>query len=193
MDKTFLIILVVTLLIIVTIWVAGIYLYNSLIRKKNQVDNAFSSIDVTLQKRWDLIPNLVAVAQQYMKFEQETLTEIARLRNQLISEKVSNENRLKLESQLSGAIGNIIVAFEAYPELKSNEHFTRLQLSLNEIEEQISAARRFYNSAATEYNSALEMFPSNIFATSMNYKPRQLFQANAQERQNVNVGSLFNK
>ncbi|BDA75061.1 hypothetical protein RIVM261_087000 [Rivularia sp. IAM M-261] len=128
-----------------------------------------------------------------MKFEQQTLTEIARLRNQLMSEKLNNETRLKLESKLSGAIGNIIVAVEAYPQLKANEHFTRLQLSLNEVEEQISAARRFYNSAVTEYNSAIEMFPSNIFASSMKYKPKQHFQANAQERQNVNVGSLFNQ
>lgn len=191
--KTFAIIFFINSSIIIGIVIAGIILYNSLIYKKNQVDNAFSSIDVLLQKRWDLIPNLVAVAQQYMKFEQQTLTEIARLRTQLMSEKFNNETRLKLESKLSGAIGNIIVAFEVYPELKTNEHFTRLQLSLNEVEEQISAARRFYNSAVTEYNSALEMFPTNIFATSMNYKPRQLFQANAQERQNVNVGSLFNK
>ncbi|BAZ17729.1 putative lemA protein [Calothrix sp. NIES-4071] len=191
--KTFAIIFFINSSIIIGIVIAGIILYNSLIYKKNQVDNAFSSIDVLLQKRWDLIPNLVAVAQQYMKFEQQTLTEIARLRTQLMSEKFNNETRLKLESKLSGAIGNIIVAFEVYPELKTNEHFTRLQLSLNEVEEQISAARRFYNSAVTEYNNALEMFPTNILAASMSYKPKQLFQANAQERQNVNVGSLFNQ
>lgn len=191
--ETFAIIFLINSSIIIVISIAAIILYNSLIYKKNQVDNAFSSIDVSLQKRWDLIPNLVAVTQQYMKFEQQTLTEIARLRTQLISEKVNSETRLKLESKLSNAIGKIIIAVEAYPELKTNEHFTRLQLSLNEVEEQISAARRFYNSAVTEYNSALEMFPSNILASSMNYKPKQHFQANAQDKQNVNVGSLFNQ
>ncbi|NEU71087.1 LemA family protein [Hassallia byssoidea VB512170] len=170
-----------------------VIMYNSLISKKNQVDNAFASIDVLLQKRWDLIPNLVAVAQNYMRFEQKTLTKIAQLRTKAISERVSANTRVGLENEISKTLGNIIVAVEAYPELKSNEHFLQLQYSLNEIEEQISAARRFYNTAVKEYNNAVEMFPTNFIASWMNYQLKVQFKATAQERQNVNVRNLFNQ
>jgi LemA protein len=168
-------------------------LYNSLIYKKNQVDNAFSSIDVILQKRWDLIPNLVAVAQNYMQFEQQTLTQITKLRTKAISDKVSANTRVDLENQISKLLGNFMVSVEAYPELKSNEHFILLQQSLNEVEEQISAARRFYNSAVTEYNNAVEMFPTNFIASWMKYQLKLQFQTTSEERQNVNVKNLFNQ
>lgn len=185
------------ILIIISIWlvIAIIFtsLYNGLVRKKNQVENAFATVDVLLQKRWDLIPNLVAVVQNYMQFEQKTLTEIAKLRTQVISERVSESTRVKIEDQISRSLGNILVTVEAYPELKTNEHFLQLQSSLNEAEEQISAARRFYNTAVTEYNNALQMFPSNLLANWMNYQPRVQFQATAQERQNVNIKNLFNQ
>ncbi|MEH1897588.1 MAG: LemA family protein [Nostoc sp.] len=127
--------------------------YNSLIYKKNQVNNAFSSIDVILQKRSDLIPRLVTLAQMYMQFEQKTLTEISRLRSTVTSKNLSENSRVTLEDQISRMLIIIIVAVEAYPELKTNDHFIQLQYSLNEVEEQLSAARRFYNSAVTEYNN----------------------------------------
>jgi LemA protein len=167
-------------------------LYNILISRKNQVDNAFSTIDVLLQKRWDLIPNLVTVAQKYMQFEQQTLTDIAKLRTKLISERVNDDARIALENQISSGLGNIMVAVEAYPELKSNEHFIRLQQSLNEIEEQISAARRFYNTAVTEYNNAVEMFPTNFLASWMRYSLKYQFTATLTQKQNVDVRNLFN-
>jgi len=184
-------------LVIFTIWLTITFifanLYNSLITRKNQVDYAFSTIDVLLQKRWDLIPNLVAVAEKYMQFEQKTLTEIARLRTRVISERVSESTRVAIEDQISRSLDNIIVAVEAYPELKTNEHFIQLQYSLTEIEEQISAARRFYNSAVTEYNNLIEMFPTNFLASWMNYQSKVQFQASPQEKQNVNVRNLFNQ
>jgi LemA protein len=101
MGKTFVVIFITSLLVMISAILFIIFSYNSLIYKKNQVDNASSSIDVQLQKRWDLIPNLVAVAEQYMKFEKQTLTEIARLRTQLISERVNGNVRLELENQIS--------------------------------------------------------------------------------------------
>ncbi|MDX2098137.1 MAG: LemA family protein [Leptolyngbyaceae cyanobacterium bins.59] len=174
--------------ILFAIWMT---LYNSLIDKKNQVEKAFSSIDVLLKKRSDLIPNLVATVQKYMQFEQETLTEIARLRSKAIQAK-GNE-RVQLENQISHSLGNIMIAVEAYPELKANQNFADLQASLNETEEQISAARRFYNSAVTDLNNAIEMFPTNLLASSMNLRPKPFFEATEQERQNVDVGNLFNR
>lgn len=175
--------------IAITIWV----LYNGLVAKKNDVERSFSSIDVILKKRIDLIPNLVASVQNYMKFEQQTLTEVTRLRSQVMTGGTTRNQRLDLENQISRSLGNILALAESYPELKSNVQFVQLQTTIYEVEEQLSAARRFYNSAVTEYNNAIEMFPSNLIASSMSYQPRRLFEATEQERQNVDVNALFNR
>ncbi|MEH1944658.1 MAG: LemA family protein [Nostoc sp.] len=162
-------------------------LYNSLIQKKNQVHNAFSTVDVILQKRSDLIPRLVTLAQMYMQFEQKILIEISRLRSTVTSKNLSDNSRVSVENQISRMLSKIIVLLEAYPELKTNDHFIQLQYSLSEVEEQLSAARRFYNSAVTEYNNAVEMFPTNIIASLIKYKSKLQFQANTQARNNVNI------
>jgi LemA protein len=181
-----------TLLLILAVIGATIaILYNGLIAKKNQVDNAFASIDVLLKKRCDLIPNLVATVKNYMKFEQQTLAEVTRLRSRVMQ--ASGDTRVDLENQISRAIGNIMVAVEAYPELKANQNFMQLQGTLLEIEEQISAARRFYNTSVTDYNNAIEMFPTNLIASQMNYRLKKVFEATEQERRNVDVGGLFNQ
>ncbi|GAP97311.1 LemA family protein [Leptolyngbya sp. NIES-2104] len=173
----------------ITIWV----LYNGLIAKKNDVERSFSSIDVILKKRIDLIPNLVASVQTYMKFEQQTLTEVTRLRSQVMTGGTTRNERIDLENQISRSLGNILVLSENYPELKSDTHCMHLQAAIYEIEEQISAARRFYNSAVTEYNNAIEAFPSNLIARLVNYQPRRFFEATEQDRQNVDVNALFNR
>ncbi len=170
----------------------GIQIYNSLILKKNQVSKSFSSVDVLLKKRWDLIPNLVAVVKNHMEFEQQTLAEITRLRSRAMSGDITPEQRLNTENQITRTMGNIMALIENYPDLKSNNHVTQLLESLNETEEQISAARRFYNAAVTDYNNAIEMFPSNIVAGYMRYAAKELFVTPAEERANVNVGELFN-
>lgn len=182
----------ITLIAIAAIVLLMAGFYNSLVGKKNQVENAFGSIDVLLTKRCDLIPNLVATVQQYMQFEQHTLIEVTRMRSQIVSGRVAGEDRIELENQISRALGNIMVAVEAYPDLKANQNFIQLQGSLNEIEEQISAARRFYNTAVTDYNNAVEMFPTNLLAAQMNYRPKKVFEATEQERRPVDVKSLFN-
>ena len=171
----------------------GVLLYNSLISKKNQVDNAFASIDVQLKKRTDLIPNLVSIVQNYMQYEKSILVELTRLRSRAMSGQVSPDERVALENQISRSIGGLLVAVENYPELKANQNFMQLQGALNEVEEQISAARRFYNSAVTDYNNAVEMFPTNLIAGQMNYRLKRVFEINEQERQNVNIKNLFNQ
>ena len=180
------------LLIGCAILIFGIKIYNGLIYQKNQVSKSFSSVDVLLKKRWDLIPNLVSVVKKYMQFEQQTLAEITRLRSQVMSGNISDDRRLTLENQISRSMGNVLALIENYPELKSDGHVNQLIASLNEIEEQISAARRFYNTAVTDYNNALEMFPSNIVASFMRYQQKELFVTPAEERKNVNVGELLN-
>ena len=149
-------------------------------------------MDVLLKKRWDLIPNLVSVVKKHMEFEQQTLAEITRLRSQVMSGNVSDDRRLTLENQISRSMANVVALIENYPELKSDRHVTQLIGTLNETEEQISAARRFYNTAVTEYNNALEMFPSNIVASYMRYQQKELFVTPAEEKNNVNVGELLN-
>ena len=185
-------IIIVFTLIAITFFLFGVQIYNGLVMKKNQVSKSFSSVDVLLKQRWDLIPNLVAVVKNHMQFEQQTLVEVTKLRSRAMSDDISPEQRLNVENQISRTMGSIMLQIENYPELKSNEHITELLESLNEIEEQISAARRFYNTAVTDYNNAIEMFPSNIVAGYMRYAAKELFVTPAEERANVNVGELFN-
>ncbi len=182
----------IVLLLACTIFIVGVRIYNGLVFKKNQVSKSCSSVDVLLKKRWDLIPNLVAVVKHHLEFEQQTLAEITRLRSQVMKSEVGSEQRLTLENQISRTMGNIVALIENYPELKSDQHVNQLLASLNETEEQISAARRFYNAAVTEYNNALEMFPSNLVAGYLKYQFQELFITPAEERGNVNVSNLLN-
>ncbi|WP_299403092.1 LemA family protein [Acaryochloris sp. IP29b_bin.148] len=167
------------------------FFFNLLVAKKNQVDQAFSSIDVLLKKRCDVIPNLVAVAKTYMEFEERTLVKVTRLRSQVMSGRGGGENRIQLENELSGALANVLALTENYPDLKTDGKFMQLQGSLNEVEEQLSAARRFYNSAVTSYNNSIEMFPSNFIATWRGDQTKQVFEATAQDRRAIDVRNLL--
>lgn len=168
-------------------------LYNSLVGKKNQVENVFASIDTLLKKRYDLIPNLISTVKTYMQHERGTLTEITELRAKAISGNISDDEKVELDNKVTKALGGIMVAVENYPDLKANQNFMQLQRSLTEIEEQISAARRAYNASVTDYNNAIEMIPTNIMASIMHYQRKQVFEISQQERQNVNVKNIFNQ
>jgi len=169
-----------------------ILLYNSLINKKNQVQNAFGGIDAILKKRYDLIPNLISAVKSYMKHEAGVLTEITELRTKVASGTLSDDEKVDLDNKISKSIGGIMVAVENYPDLKASQNFSQLQATLNEVEEQISAARRAYNAAVTDYNNATEMFPTSFFASLMGYKMKTLFEISETERKNVDVANLFN-
>jgi len=153
----------------------GILLFNNLISKKNKVEEAYSGIDVMLKKRTDLIPRLVNTVKGSMQHERETLTELTQLREKLLNKDTSPNDRFTMENQLGKLLGNIQLRAEAYPELKANQNFALLQNSLNEMEEQLSAARRAYNAAVNSFNNGMEMFPSNIVAKLMGYTNRTLF------------------
>lgn len=165
--------------------------YNRFVRLRNQADQAFSSIDVMAKKRYDLIPNLVAAVEKYMQHERATLVEITEMRARAMEGQLSPNERVDLENQITRSLGNIRVAVENYPELKASENFQQLQGSLNEVEEQLSAARRAYNASVTEYNNAVQLFPSNVFAPIFNFKSRKWLETPEQERENVNVKKLF--
>ncbi len=182
------IILLIVVAVVVFLWIG---MYNTLVGKKNEVEKIFGGVDAVLKKRYDLIPNLVSAVKNYMQHEAGVLTEITELRAKASSEKISDDEKVALDNRISRAIGGIMVAVENYPDLKASENFMQLQRSLTEIEEQISAARRAYNAAVTDYNNAVEMFPTSILAGMMNYKRKQVFEITEVERQNVDVGKLF--
>ena len=180
----------VVVLVLIIIPVA---MYNNLVGKKNQVANVFGTIDAMLKKRYDLIPNLVATAQQYMQHERGTLTEITALRAKALKPDLADDEKVDIDNQVRHMLGGIMVAVENYPQLKANENFLHLQRSLNEVEEQISAARRAYNASVTDYNNAVEMFPTNIMASMMAYKQKRLFEITDKERENVDVAAMFKR
>lgn len=181
----------IVLIIAGVLAVIAILMYNSLIGKKNQVENIFAGVDAVLKKRFDLIPNLVASVSQYMEHEKSTLEKVTELRAQAMKPGISPDQKISLDAKLTSALGAINLAMEAYPDLKANENVMHLQRSLNEIEEQISAARRAYNQAVTDLNNAIEMFPTNIVAGWMKLARRAVFEITVTERQNVNVSELF--
>jgi LemA protein len=183
----------IILIALVVILVLIVIVYNSLIGKKNQVQNSFAAIDTMLKKRYDLIPNLIASVQQYMTYEKGTLTELTALRVKAVSGQVSDDQKMELDNKISKMLGGIMVAVENYPALKANENFLQLQRALNEIEEQLSAARRAFNAAVTDFNNAVEMFPTSFFASMMGYSRKALFEVSDSERKNVDVKELFKK
>jgi LemA protein len=180
------------LIIISVLVIIFILIYNSLVSKKNQVKNIFASVDTQLKKRYDLIPNLVASVSKYMDHEKSILEDVTKLRAEANKPNISNEHKMALDSKMSAALGSIMIAVENYPQLKANENVIHLQHTLNEVEAQISAARRAYNQAVTDYNNALEQIPTNFIANAMNYSKKDLFEINESERKNVNVKDLFN-
>lgn len=169
-----------------------ILLYNSLIGKKNQVINVFGTIDAMLKKRYDLLPKLISTVKTYMKHERGLLEEVTRMRAKAVSSGLSDDEKVDLDNKVTKAIGGIMVAVENYPDLKASQNFLQLQGSMNEIEEQISAARRAYNAAVTDYNNAVEMFPTNILASMMSYKLKKVFEISQQQRQDIDTDKLFN-
>ncbi len=183
--------LIIVLAAVVILFVGVISMYNGLIRRRNEVENAFGGMDVQLKKRYDLIPNLIATVKQYATHEKELLTKVTEMRAQATSGKLSNEEKVALDNQISAGMQGIMVAVENYPDLKANENFMNLQRTLNEVESQISAARRTYNAVITLYNNGIQTFPQNTIAGMMNMQRKEVFVIPETERQNVDVKSLF--
>lgn len=179
-----------TILILVifgAIALVAIVIYNSLVGKRNMVRNAFSSIDVNLRKRHDLIPSLVETVKGFAKHEKETFAGLIEARNQIQSGNLSESERLRLEEQIGPRMQRLLAVAEDYPELKSSNHFLNLQRNLTEIEEQISAARRAYNAAVMDINNSVESFPSNLVASTFGFQRHDFFEATEAVRAPVDV------
>lgn len=182
------------ILVLLGLWLWMVYA--GLIRKRNDVKEAFASVDVQLKQRYDLIPNILVIANKFMEHERELLTSITELRAQAtkLSNDVNNaKEKIDLDNKLSGLMGNLMVAVENYPQLKSDQTMMQAMQSYNEMESHIAAARRFYNSAVKELNNAVEIFPSSLIAAFVGVKGAPFFEAADHERQRIDASQYFTK
>ena len=173
------------LLFIGAIFLAVIGVYNGLVARRNGVANAFASLDAMLQKRADLVPNLVETVKGYAAHERETFERVAQLRAQ--TRGGDAQSRLEADGKMSAALSQLFALAENYPLLQASQNFLHLQASLNEIEEQISAARRAFNASVTDYNNAVETFPSSFIAGATGFEKKTWFQIADATRANPQI------
>lgn len=172
-------------LLIIIIWV--IASYNGFIKLRNSIEEAFSTMDVYLKKRYDLIPNLVETVKGYAKHESETLEKVIAARNIAAGAK-SVEEKLEGENMLSGTLKSLFAVAESYPDLKANTNFLDLQDQLKVLENEIASSRKYYNAVVKTFNTKREVFPSVIIAGIFNFKKKPLFEVSSEEeRENVKV------
>lgn len=177
----------IVLIILAIIIIALISMYNSLVTLRLRVKNAWSQIDVQLQRRFDLIPNLVETVKGYMTHESEVLTKVTDLRSSWANAKTVDQ-KADLDNQLSESLKTIMAVAENYPDLKANQNFSELQAELTNTENKISYSRQFYNDTVTRYNTKLEVFPSNIIASIFHFTAETLFEVdNAEVRKSIKV------
>ena len=181
-------IIIAAVVVIIALWF--ITTYNKFVAKNNRVKQTESSISVMLKQRNDMIPNLVAAVQNYMGHENTTLVEITKLRAQM-QQSGNEQQQMQLGTEMSKALANIKLAVENYPELKADQHFTRLMNGIEEMEYQLQAARRTFNAAAVDFNNYVQMFPSSIVASMKNYQLYELITIPEAEKANVDVKALF--
>ena len=192
MNLTTLIFGVLALVIIAVLYSA----YVSVIKKKNKVKEAFSSINVQLKKRYDLIPNILTIANKFMEHERGLMEDLTKLRTEVLSVPDNYENierKLDLDNQIKNKMGQLLVSVENYPQLKSDQTMMTAMQTYNEVEEHIAAARRFFNSAVNDLNNAVEIFPTSLFARKLGISTQEFFQVDEAETKPVNACDFFNK
>jgi LemA protein len=164
--------IILAVVVIVLLFIA--YIYNSLVRTKVRVDEAWSDITVQLKRRYDLIPNLVSTVQGYATHEKEVFEKVADIRTQALQAQTVGEVS-KTDNQFQAALKSIFAVAEAYPQLRATENFQQLSGEITDTEDKIQAARRFYNGAVRDYNTRIQTLPTDIFAGMLGYKPREFF------------------
>lgn len=186
MNPMYIILGVVVLLVL---WL--IFTYNGLIRSKNRVDEAESDIDVQLKRRYDLIPNLVETVKGYMNHERDTLTKVTEARTAAMAVHDNKDATLKereqAENQLSGVLKTLFAVSESYPDLKASQNFLQLQDEISDTENKIQASRRFYNGNVRDFNTKIQVFPTNLIAGMLKFTNYEFFAAAEGERANVQV------
>ncbi len=178
--------MVIGIIIIALILVYIFIQYNSLVKLNNLVKEAFSTMDVYLKKRWELVPNLVETVKGYAKYEKETFSEITKLRTNSYDTMTTN-NKINMNEQLTQEISKIMAISENYPELKASDNFSQLSKNLTKIEDDIANSRKYYNGTVRILNNQIQMFPSNIVAKIFGFKQANMFEAKSEEKNNVKV------
>ena len=176
--------MLVVLIIAALLVIFVITIYNGLVRLKVQCDNAWSDIDVQLKRRYDLIPNLVETVKGYASHEKDTLEGVVAARNSAMSAQ-GPADKAVAEGALAGALRQVFALAEAYPQLRAVESFTQLQQTLNQIEDSVQNARRYYNAVVRDLNTKIAQFPSNILAGMFGFKPREFFEITATAEREV--------
>lgn len=169
------------IIIVAILLIMLVLIYNKIVKENMRCKNAFASIDNQLKRRSDLIPNLVDVTKGYMKYETETLEKITLIRSENITDLAKNSK------EISDKITLLLAKAESYPDLKASEVFKKLQVELVGTEDKIAFARQFYNDCVQKYNTTIEVFPTNILAKILNYKPNEYFRVTEDERKEVNI------
>lgn len=172
--------------IIVLLVIYTLITYNNLVKINNIVKEAFSTMDIYLKKRWDLIPNLVEVVKEYAKHEKEVLNEITSLRANSYENMAMNK-KININEKLTDEISKIMLVSENYPELKSSENFLQLSHDLTKIEDEIANSRKYYNGSVRILNTKIQVFPNNIIASIFGFKQASMFEANSEEKNSVKV------
>ncbi|MEF9941408.1 MAG: LemA family protein [Lachnospiraceae bacterium] len=173
------------IIVLAVIWVVGAY--NGFITLRNKTEEAFSAMDVSMKKRYDLIPNYVETVKGYATHESETLEKVINARNMAMNSTTAEE-QIANENILSGTLKSLFAVSEAYPDLKANQNFLQLQDQLQRIEEEIAGSRRYYNGVVNKFNTKTEMFPGNLIAGMFHFKRKPLYEvADETERENVKV------
>lgn len=165
-------IIVIVVVVILAAWLVS--MYNSLVKMRNNRENAFADIDVQLKQRHDLVPQLVETVKGYAAHEKDTLERVINARNGAIGAKTIDE-KVVAENALSSALSGLKITLEAYPDLKANQNFLQLQEEIADLENKLSSVRRYFNSATKEYNNAVETFPSNILAGMFGFRKEVMF------------------
>lgn len=176
----------ILLLILVVLGAIVVMVYNRLVALRQTTNQAWGDIDVQLEQRHDLVPNLVETVKGYAAHESQTLENVTKARQQAI-DATSVKGLAEAENMLSGALRQLFALSEAYPDLKADRNFLELQTELADLENKIAAARRFFNNAVAEYNTAIEQFPAVVIAGPFNFKPREFFEAGPAKRGAPNV------
>ena len=179
--KTYIILAIVIIIILYVLIVNNI-----IIKYANRVKEAFSTMDVYLKKRWDLIPNLVETVKSYAKYESDTLESVIKLRNTSYDE-MSDEEKIQKNQEAVQGINKLIALSENYPEIKANENFIELSNQLTQVENEIANSRKYYNATVREYNNKIQVFPNNIVAALFRHKSCEMFEAKENEKNNVDV------
>ena len=172
------------LVALVVLW--AILVYNGLVKARQKVDEGWSGIDVQLERRHDLVPNLVETVRGYAGHERGTLEAVIQARNGAVSAG-SVHDKAQAEGMLTGALRQLFALSEAYPDLKANENFLQLQSELGDIENKLAAARRFFNNAVAEFNASAQQFPAVLFAGMFGFRQREFFDVGESERAVLDV------